>query len=119
LTTNPTYHNIRHMKRRTMFFWTNAGRNDPCPCGSGHKFKKCCLDKPYTPSPELEEDLATGQKLVSEFNEKHPSFAAPPEPPEPPKTRFKNTILALSIIGGAFLAQPPPQPKCRNTNIFS
>ncbi|MBB4364044.1 hypothetical protein GGD65_005098 [Bradyrhizobium sp. CIR18] len=26
---------------------TNArkiGRNDPCPCGSGKKFKKCCLD---------------------------------------------------------------------------
>lgn len=21
------------------------GRNDPCPCGSGRKFKKCCLDK--------------------------------------------------------------------------
>jgi hypothetical protein len=21
------------------------GRNDPCPCGSGKKFKKCCLDK--------------------------------------------------------------------------
>jgi protoheme ferro-lyase len=20
-----------------------AGRNDPCPCGSGKKFKKCCL----------------------------------------------------------------------------
>ena len=20
----------------------NAGRNDPCPCGSGLKFKKCC-----------------------------------------------------------------------------
>jgi len=20
----------------------NAGRNDPCPCGSGQKFKKCC-----------------------------------------------------------------------------
>ncbi|WP_371126120.1 SEC-C metal-binding domain-containing protein [Bradyrhizobium sp.] len=19
------------------------GRNDPCPCGSGKKFKKCCL----------------------------------------------------------------------------
>jgi hypothetical protein len=19
------------------------GRNDPCPCGSGHKFKKCCM----------------------------------------------------------------------------
>jgi SWIM/SEC-C metal-binding protein len=21
------------------------GRNDPCPCGSGLKFKKCCLQK--------------------------------------------------------------------------
>ena len=23
-----------------------VGRNDPCPCGSGKKFKKCCLLKP-------------------------------------------------------------------------
>lgn len=23
-----------------------VGRNDPCPCGSGKKFKKCCLNKP-------------------------------------------------------------------------
>ena len=22
-----------------------AGRNDPCPCGSGKKFKKCCLKR--------------------------------------------------------------------------
>ncbi len=21
-----------------------VGRNDPCPCGSGKKFRKCCLD---------------------------------------------------------------------------
>ncbi|MFP4284609.1 MAG: SEC-C metal-binding domain-containing protein, partial [Desulfovermiculus sp.] len=21
------------------------GRNDPCPCGSGLKYKKCCLGK--------------------------------------------------------------------------
>ena len=21
------------------------GRNDPCPCGSGKKYKKCCLNK--------------------------------------------------------------------------
>jgi hypothetical protein len=28
------------------------GRNDPCPCGSGLKYKKCCADKPVaTPSP--------------------------------------------------------------------
>ena len=28
--------------------WTlkKIGRNDPCPCGSGEKYKKCCLDRP-------------------------------------------------------------------------
>lgn len=25
--------------------YKNVGRNDPCPCGSGKKFKKCCIDK--------------------------------------------------------------------------
>ena len=29
-----------------------VGRNDPCPCGSGLKYKKCCADKPAAaPSP--------------------------------------------------------------------
>ena len=23
----------------------NTGRNDPCPCGSGRKYKKCCIDQ--------------------------------------------------------------------------
>jgi hypothetical protein len=23
---------------------TKVGRNDPCPCGSGKKYKKCCID---------------------------------------------------------------------------
>jgi len=24
---------------------TKVGRNDPCPCGSGKKYKKCCMGK--------------------------------------------------------------------------
>ncbi len=24
---------------------TKVGRNDPCPCGSGKKYKKCCIGK--------------------------------------------------------------------------
>ncbi len=27
---------------------TKIGRNDPCPCGSGRKFKKCCVFKVRT-----------------------------------------------------------------------
>lgn len=27
------------------------GRNDPCPCGSGKKYKRCCYDRnDYIPS---------------------------------------------------------------------
>ena len=25
-----------------------AGRNDPCPCGSGKKYKKCCWEKDHS-----------------------------------------------------------------------
>ncbi len=25
--------------------FSNVGRNDPCPCKSGAKFKNCCIDK--------------------------------------------------------------------------
>jgi uncharacterized protein YecA (UPF0149 family) len=25
-----------------------VGRNEPCPCGSGQKYKRCCLGKPLT-----------------------------------------------------------------------
>jgi len=28
-----------------------VGRNDPCPCGSGKKYKKCCMNKKINPVP--------------------------------------------------------------------
>lgn len=34
------------MPRKAIFQWSTGmkiGRNDPCPCGSGRKYKKCCL----------------------------------------------------------------------------
>lgn len=33
--------NVVHFVPRS----AKVGRNDPCPCGSGKKYKKCCLDK--------------------------------------------------------------------------
>ena len=32
--------------------WRHVGRNDPCPCGSGKKFKKCCLSGAGSASPD-------------------------------------------------------------------
>jgi len=32
--------------------FAHVGRNDPCPCKSGKKFKKCCESKKYdAPKP--------------------------------------------------------------------
>ncbi|MCI8524709.1 MAG: preprotein translocase subunit SecA [Oscillospiraceae bacterium] len=33
------------VKRQPTVKKAKAGRNDPCPCGSGKKYKNCCLDK--------------------------------------------------------------------------
>lgn len=51
------------------------GRNDPCPCGSGKKYKKCCLDKavkPATPMPTLfsEADRASVLNKLRVFAER-------------------------------------------------
>jgi uncharacterized protein YecA (UPF0149 family) len=35
----PSMLNPRQLKRMKI------GRNDPCPCGSGKKFKRCCLSR--------------------------------------------------------------------------
>jgi TolA-binding protein len=50
---------------------TTAGRNDPCPCGSGKKYKKCCLAK----------------------DEAAAAAVRPPPPPPAPKPRIPWTIV--------------------------
>lgn len=32
-------------KRKPIIKGKKTGRNEPCICGSGQKFKKCCYDK--------------------------------------------------------------------------
>lgn len=34
---------IEDEEAKPKFDATNIGRNDPCPCGSGKKYKKCCM----------------------------------------------------------------------------
>lgn len=35
----------------------SIGRNDPCPCGSGKKYKKCCMAGPKDSAPEHLRDI--------------------------------------------------------------
>ncbi len=34
-----------------ILFMAKIGRNDPCPCGSGLKYKRCCIDEPSSLPP--------------------------------------------------------------------
>lgn len=46
-------HEVDHFEGKTIFDYVRRpvrsikgpGRNDPCPCKSGKKYKKCCIDK--------------------------------------------------------------------------
>jgi preprotein translocase subunit SecA len=41
----PTSENLggdQPIVRKPVVKGTKVGRNDPCPCGSGKKYKKCC-----------------------------------------------------------------------------
>ena len=47
-----------------------VGRNDPCPCGSGRKYKKCCLLKDEV---RAQEALATARIDADEWSQSPPS----------------------------------------------
>lgn len=42
------------------------GRNDPCPCGSGKKYKFCCLNKPKSPI-DLIESVQERKKVLENY----------------------------------------------------
>jgi len=41
---------IAHPNEPVRNSWRHVGRNDPCPCGSGRKARKCCLAKVGPPA---------------------------------------------------------------------
>lgn len=43
-----------------------VARNDPCPCGSGKKYKKCCLSRDQGPPRKLQQRaLILGAALLA------------------------------------------------------
>jgi hypothetical protein len=72
----------------------NVGRNEPCPCGSGRKYKQCCLDKDETKArkaraKEAEKAAKEAEKAAAKSGKKDAASpsdsdkAAPPRPPRP------------------------------------
>jgi hypothetical protein len=50
---------------------TSPGRNDPCPCGSGLKYKRCCWQKEFAPAPEVKEHDGAVARALAWLNERH------------------------------------------------
>ena len=87
-----------------------AGRNDPCPCGSGKKYKKCCLGKdqaaaerPANPAAVL---LSSGEtNLVPALPPRQQPAPRPKPPPRPPPDprleRFRGALAGVRVAGRA------------------
>lgn len=53
----------------------NIPRNSPCPCGSGKKYKRCCVDKPMPDFPKSESHLLSiYEKEQERFRKEHTVF---------------------------------------------
>jgi SEC-C motif len=85
-----------------------AGRNDPCPCGSGKKYKKCCLAKDHEasslqtavvpPPPSI-----ASPRVVPSVAEHHPKPAGPTAPARAVEARTP---------------PPPPDPVAERADIL-
>jgi predicted TPR repeat methyltransferase len=48
-----------------------VGRNDPCPCGSGRKYKKCCMQREGVPLPGAPPSVAQGEEEAIQLALEH------------------------------------------------
>lgn len=84
-----------------------SGRNDPCPCGSGLKYKKCCAQKDAAAEStrlaankvRLEEEGAEYRAQLEEFAEFHRAKMAGEQDEEDALTRDSNAVLDLIEAG--------------------
>src|SRR6266545_2690902 len=76
-----------------------VGRNDPCPCGSGKKYKKCCLAKDEAAARQSHATSAAVQREIGG------SFDLP-EPPPPNPLEEARAALWEEFEAAATAEQP-------------
>ena len=79
-----------------------AGRNDPCPCGSGRKYKHCCLEK-----DEAKARAARTKAAKKAAKEGAPAEdAAAPRKPQKPRTDQPWKRSAINTHGYQRMSAP-------------
>ncbi len=70
------------------------GRNEPCHCGSGKKYKHCCLVKDEEADRALRAEHASAAPAAAEpADEASPHQAPPPRPPQQPWKRVSRNAV--------------------------
>ena len=59
------FENMLRKEMRSQVKSHKVGRNDPCPCGSGKKYKFCCLNKPKSSLDSIESEVERNKCLNS------------------------------------------------------
>jgi hypothetical protein len=74
---------------------SQVGRNDPCPCGSGRKFKRCCLNKAQTGKLYLPGERDSALAKLMRFSERR---------------EFEHQHkMALALFWGEWLSEEPDE----------
>ena len=93
----------------------DIGRNDPCPCGSGKKYKKCCLEKDEGKNRKEREKAALNAAKVAAAEaaetEKKEGAAPAQKHPERQQGFFKKVAGRMGFARGQQRRAPPPQNK--------
>jgi tetratricopeptide (TPR) repeat protein len=73
------------------------GRNDPCPCGSGQKYKRCCLPKDQLAESAALAAAAARAAEAAHHNHTHEGcdFCGPLTDEEDALTRDSNAVVDL------------------------
>jgi hypothetical protein len=69
-----------------------VGRNDPCPCGSGKKFKKCCESKAAAQKTITSAQVLQGTSKMASLFQRNVKPLTPQNPPSetPPEEDHLN-----------------------------
>ena len=65
----------------------HPGRNDPCHCGSGKKYKRCCLKRDEVAEREEHAEVAAEAATPAPEGKSAPDAQKPPRPTEQPWKR--------------------------------
>ena len=78
----------------------DLGRNEPCHCGSGRKYKQCCLGKDEAIAAAARAEAAAEPSAA-------PAGAAPPAPTRAPRHQTQQPWRTATSRGFAPAARTP------------